>query len=52
VVLDLLESSLAVSLLDESLLDESLFDESLLDVLAGSDDDFSALAALLYESLR
>jgi hypothetical protein len=42
VVLDLLEFDLGVSLLDESLLD----------VPAGSDDDFSALAALLYESLR
>jgi len=47
VELDLLESVLGASLLDESLLDESLLDESLLAVLDDSDDDFSALAALL-----
>jgi hypothetical protein len=33
-------------------LDDSLFETSLLEELAGSDDDFSALAAFLYESLR
>jgi hypothetical protein len=36
----------------ESVLGASLLDESLWDVLDDSDDDFSALAALLYESLR
>jgi hypothetical protein len=36
----------------ESVLGASLLDESLLDVPDESDNDFSALAALLYESLR